>query len=313
MKPDLSPTVDLLPPVARALDLGHPIVALESTVITHGLPRPANLDLARKMEAEVAAAGAQPATIGVINGRIRIGLDAAALDELALSHDPVKINRRDLGVVVAQHKSGGTTVSATMYIANLAGISVMATGGIGGVHRGQSGDISADLPELARTPMAVVCSGAKSILDLPRTLEWLETAAVPVIGWDTEVFPAFFSQSSGLPVSAIGADAQSIAAMIQAHWKLGLKSGVLVCVPCPEQAAMAPDEINHLIEAAEELARAEDVHGKDVTPFMLSRLVELSDGTSLRANLALLRNNAARAAELAAALQPAFRSQTPPA
>jgi pseudouridine-5'-phosphate glycosidase len=273
---------------------------------------PANLDLARKMEAEVADAGAQPATIAVLDGQIHVGLDAAMLDELALGSELVKINRRDLSVAMAQHLSGGTTVSATMYIASLAGISVLATGGIGGVHRGQSGDVSADLPELARTSIAVVCSGAKSILDLPRTLEWLETAAVPVIGWGTDYFPAFFSRSSGLPVSAHADDAQSIAAMIQAHWGLGLGSGILVCVPCPEQSALAPEEIDHLIEVAEDLAQTQGIRGKDVTPFMLSRLVDLSGGSSLRANLALLRNNAAQAAELAAALQIASRLQAPP-
>jgi pseudouridine-5'-phosphate glycosidase len=312
MKSSPNPLLSVLPTVSQALLRRQPVVALESTVITHGLPRPANLDLARKMEAEVADAGAQPATIAVLDGQIHVGLDAAMLDELALGSELVKINRRDLSVAMAQHLSGGTTVSATMYIASLAGISVLATGGIGGVHRGQSGDVSADLPELARTSIAVVCSGAKSILDLPRTLEWLETAAVPVIGWGTDYFPAFFSRSSGLPVSAHADDAQSIAAMIQAHWGLGLGSGILVCVPCPEQSALAPEEIDHLIEVAEDLAQTQGIRGKDVTPFMLSRLVDLSGGSSLRANLALLRNNAAQAAELAAALQIASRLQAPP-
>ncbi len=289
------------PEVAAALGSGRPVVALESTVITHGLPEPVNLELARRLESEVRGAGAVPATVAVIDGRICLGVTTDELERLALSRSLMKISRRDLGTAVAQRGTGGTTVAATMIAAHAGGVQVFATGGIGGVHRGSSGDISADLPELARTPVVVVCAGAKAILDLPRTLEWLETAGVPVLGWGTDEFPAFFTRSSGLPVSAKVKNAAETAALIRTHWGMGLHSGVLVCVPCPEEVSVPAEKVELALRTALQQAESEGVRGKQVTPYLLSRLADLSGGGTLRANLALLRNNARVAAEIARA------------
>ncbi len=287
------------PEVASALASGRPVVALESTVITHGLPEPVNLELARRLEGEVRAAGAVPATVAVIDGRVCLGVTTDQLERLALSRKLMKISRRDFGAAMAQRATGGTTVAATMVAAHAGGIRVFATGGIGGVHRGQAGDVSADLPELARTPVIVVCAGAKAILDLPRTLEWLETAGVPVVGWGTDEFPAFFTRSSGLRVSARVDNAVEAAALIRAQWTLGLRSGVLICVPCPEDVAVPAEAVEPVLRTALQQAEAQGVRGKDVTPFLLARLAELTGGDTLRANLALLRNNARVAAEIA--------------
>ncbi len=288
--------------VEQALRAGAPVVALETTVITHGLPRPINLEIARALEEEARLAGVVPATIGVVGGKVRVGLTAAEVEHLAAASGVVKVSRRDLGVARARSLDGGTTVAATMHVAHAASIRTFATGGIGGVHRGPSGDISADLPELARTPVAVVCSGAKSVLDLPRTLEWLETAGVPVLGWQTDEFPAFFTATSGLPVSARVEDAPAAAAVIEAHWSAGLETGLVIAVPCPESEAVP----QRLVEAAlaEALDRAEraGVRGKDVTPFLLARLAETTEGATLRANQALLRRNVRVAAQIARAL-----------
>ena len=289
------------PEVAGALASGRPVVALESTVITHGLPEPINLELARRLEAEVRSAGAVPATVAVIDGRVCLGVTTDELERLALSRSLVKISRRDLGAAAAQGATGGTTVAATMIVAHAAGVRVFATGGIGGVHRGSSGDISADLPELARTPVVVVCAGAKAILDLPRTLEWLETAGVPVLGWGTDEFPAFFTRGSGLPVSARINNATEAVALVRGQWGMGLESGVLVCVPCPEEVSVPAEKVELVLRAALQQAEAEGVRGKQVTPYLLSRLADLSGGGTLRANLALLRNNARVAAEIARA------------
>ena len=289
------------PEVAAALGSGRPVVALESTVITHGLPEPVNLELARRLESEVRGAGAVPATVAVIDGRICLGVTTDELERLALSRSLMKISRRDLGTAVAQRGTGGTTVAATMIAAHAGGVQVFATGGIGGVHRGSSGDISADLPELARTPVVVVCAGAKAILDLPRTLEWLETAGVPVLGWGTDEFPAFFTRSSGLPVSAKVKNAAETAALIRTHWGMGLHSGVLVCVPCPEEVSVPAEKVELVLRTALQQAESAGVRGKQVTPYLLSRLADLSGGGTLRANLALLRNNARVAAEIARA------------
>lgn len=289
------------PEVASALASGRPVVALESTVITHGLPEPVNLELARRLESEVRAAGAVPATVAVIDGRVCLGVTTDELERLALSRRLMKITRRDFGAAVASHATGGTTVAATMIAAHAGGVRLFATGGIGGVHRGDPSDVSADLPELARTPVVVVCAGAKAILDLPRTLEWLETAGVPVLGWGTDDFPAFFSRSSGLPVSARVENAVEAATLIRAHWAMGLHSGVLVCVPCPEEHAVPAEAVETVLRQALQQAGAQGVRGKDVTPFLLGRLAELTGGDTLRANLALLRNNARVAAELARA------------
>jgi pseudouridine-5'-phosphate glycosidase len=289
------------PEVASALASGRPVVALESTVITHGLPEPVNLELARRLEGEVRGAGAVPATVAVIDGRICLGVTTDQLERLALSRSLMKISRRDLGTAAAQRATGGTTVAATMIAAHAGGVQVFATGGIGGVHRGSSGDVSADLPELARTPVVVVCAGAKAILDLPRTLEWLETAGVPVLGWGTDEFPAFFTRSSGLPVSAKVRNAAETAALIRTQWGMGLRSGVLVCVPCPEEVAVPAEAFESVLRTALQQAEAEGVRGKQVTPYLLSRLADLTGGGTLRANLALLRNNARVAAEIARA------------
>lgn len=289
-------------PVRSALTSGKAVVALESTVITHGLPRPANLELARRMEVEVLSHTAQPATVGVIDGQITLGLTADELERVALSTDVDKVSRRDLAIVSVRRRLGGTTVAATMVVAHAGGVRLMATGGIGGVHRGAAMDISADLVELAQTPVAVVCSGAKSILDLPRTLEWLETAGVPVIGWGTDEFPAFFSLSSGLATSSCVGSAEEAGESLRAHWQISPSRGALICVPCPEGADVSMAEVEAALQQAEAEASAAGVTGKAITPHVLARLVELTDGATLRANLALLRNNAAVAADVAVAL-----------
>jgi pseudouridine-5'-phosphate glycosidase len=289
-------------PVRSALADGKAVVALESTVITHGLPRPANLELARRMEVEVLTRAAQPATTGVVDGQITFGLDPDQLERLALSTDADKVSRRDLGTVSARNRLGGTTVAATMVVGHAGGVRVMATGGIGGVHRGDTLDISADLVELTQTPVAVVCSGAKSILDIPRTLEWLETASVPVLGWGTDEFPAFFSRSSGLATSASADTAEEVAKLLTANWEISPTRGALVCVSCPQGYEVPMPEVESALQQAETEAAEAGVTGKAITPYVLARLVELTDGATLRANLALLRNNAAFAAELAVAL-----------
>jgi len=290
------------PEVLAALADGRPVVALETTVLTHGLPRPVNLELARRLEHEVRAAGAVPATAAMLDGQPRLGLSPEDLERLALDDQAVKINRRDLGPARALRLSGGTTVSATMILAHAAGVRVFATGGIGGVHRGDAGDVSADLPELARTPVAVVCSGAKSILDLPRTLEWLETAGVPVIGYQTSDFPAFFARESGLAIAVSVESAARCAEVLQAHWGLGMSSGVLIGVPCPKEAAVSEMTVELALEAALHQAAERRIEGKALTPFLLARLSEATEGATLRANLALLKNNAHVAGEIARAL-----------
>jgi pseudouridine-5'-phosphate glycosidase len=292
--------VHVRPTVAQAITQHRPVVALESTVLTHGLPRPVNLDIAVELERIVEAAGATPATVAVLDGRFLVGLEPSELQRVCGDPDLKKLNRRDLAAASALGWSGGTTVSATMVLAQIAGIRVFATGGIGGVHRGGTGDISSDLTELSRTPVAIVCSGAKAILDLPRTLEWLETAGVPVVGWKTETFPEFFSAGGLLPVSVRVDSAAEAAHLIEAQEEMG--SATLVCVPCPAEEAVPAQMIADALKAAEFEASAADVRGKEVTPFLLARLAELTGGATLRANLALLRNNARVAAEIAAAL-----------
>jgi pseudouridylate synthase len=288
--------------VATAIGQGRPVVALETTVVTHGLPRPANLELARRLEADIRSAGAIPATIGVLDGKLHVGLTPHQLERLATDTASHKISRRDLAPAVALGWTGGTTVAATMLAAHLAGARVFATGGIGGVHRGQAGDVSADLPELGQTPVAVVCSGAKAILDLPLTLEWLETAGVPVIGWLTDEFPAFFSRSSGLPVGSRVENAESAASLLHAHWDLPSAGGALICVPCPEEAAVPAELVEAALARAESEAAAAGIRGPALTPYLLDQLVALTDGATLKANLALLRRNARVAAEIAVAL-----------
>ena len=288
------------PEVSDALAEGKAIVALESTVITHGLPRPVNVELARQLEKEIRQVGAVPATIALLKGKVHIGLSEKDLERLALDTESIKISVRDIGLARASRYSGGTTVAATMFLANKAGIPVFATGGIGGVHHGPSGDISADLSELTRLPVAVVCSGAKSILDLPRTLEWLETFSVPVIGWQTDTFPAFFTGESDLPIHARVDTVGEMAALLRTIWETRI-SGVLICVPCPEGAAIPAIRLHSSLQQVEREAQEQSIRGKDLTPFLLSRLAEITEGGTLHANLALLRNNAHVAAKIAKA------------
>lgn len=290
------------PEVAAALKAGKAVVALESTVISHGLPYPANVETANALEAAIRAEGAVPATIAVLDGRIRVGLDADDIDRLA-QPGVRKVSRRDLPVALAQGADGATTVAATMIGAGLAGISVFATGGIGGVHRGVETtlDISADLEELAATDVAVVCAGAKAILDLPRTLEYLETKGVPVIGFGTDRFPAFYTAALPLPVDGRCDSADEVARVLRAKWQLGLGGGVVVGVPIPADAALDAEAVEAAIAQAVAEAEAQGVRGKALTPFLLKRMEELTDGASLAANRALLLNNAQVGARIAVA------------
>jgi pseudouridine-5'-phosphate glycosidase len=302
MSDTVAPWLTLHPEISSALAAGRPVVALESTVITHGLPRPVNLELARRMESEVRAGGAVPATAAVLRGEIRLGLAPDELELLAMASPVRKVSVRDLGLARARQEWGGTTVAATMRIAHAAGVRIFATGGIGGVHRGDAADVSADLPELQRTPVAVVCSGAKSILDLPRTLEWLETSSVPVLGWQTSEFPAFFTRTSGLAIDARCDTIDDVVAILRAHWGSGVPSGVLVCVPCPPESEVPGPVVETALEAALALAASRGIGGKAVTPFLLEQISLATDGATLRANLALLRNNARLAAAIACRL-----------
>ena len=285
--------------VAEAIEAGRPVVALESTLIAHGLPWPANLETAREAEAAVRAAGAIPATIAVWFGAPTIGLSAAQLEELARAPNVVKASRRDLGAAVGSKRLAATTVSATMALAHAAGIRAFATGGIGGVHRGENLDISADLAELARTPVLVVCAGAKSILDLPRTLEVLETLGVPVLGYRTDAFPEFYVRSARrLPVSSRVETPAEAAAAFAAHVRMGGRGAVLA-QPCPEDVAIPEAEFREAFERAEREAREQGIRGAKVTPFLLARIAALTGGRTLVANRALIANNARLAAEVA--------------
>ena len=292
------------PEVAEASAAGAPIVALESTIITHGMPFPQNLETARRVEDTVRAAGAVPATIAVMGGAIHAGLDAATLETLARTPDAMKLSRADLAACLASGRTGATTVAATMICAHLAGIEVFATGGIGGVHRGaeDSFDISADLHELAQTPVTVVAAGAKAILDLPKTLEVLETLGVPVIAYGQDEFPAFWSRSSGLPAPLRMESAAAIAAAHALKGRLGLKGGQLVANPIPAADELPRAVILPHIAAALSEAGAKGIAAKSVTPFLLQRIFELTEGRSLTANIALVLNNARLAAEIARAL-----------
>ncbi len=290
--------------IAAALESGSPVVALESTLITHGFPYPANVETALAMEQAIREEGAIPATIAVLDGRIKVGLGREEIERLAeLGQQGVrKCSRRDLPIVVGLRQHGATTVAGTMIVAHMAGIRVFATGGIGGVHRGHPEDVSADLIELGRTPIAVVCAGAKSILDLPRTLEVLETQGVPILGYGTDTLPAFYSRSSGLPIDQRVDSPQEAAAIIAARDKLGLGHAVLVTVPVPEAEALPQDEAEAAIQEATRLADEAGIHGKAVTPFVLAKVLELTNGRSKQANIAALVNNAHVAAQIAVAL-----------
>lgn len=293
------------PEVAAARAAGKPIVALESTIISHGMPYPQNVTTAQEVEHIIRAAGAVPATIAIIDGKICIGLDAQQLELLGTSPDAMKVSRRDLAYVLATRKLGATTVAATMICAQLAGIHVFVTGGIGGVHRGAetSFDISADLQELAQTSVAVVCAGVKSILDIGLTLEYLETHGVPVISVGQAEFPAFFTRDSGFKADFQLDTAMEQAAFIQTKWQLGLKGGVVLSNPVPESFAMPKEEIDRITEQALLEAHNSGVTGKKVTPFLLSRIKELTEGRSLVTNIALVKHNAQVGAELAVAMR----------
>ena len=277
-------------------------VALESTVITHGLPYPHNLALAQEMEAIVRWHGAEPRTVAILGGELLAGLTTEQMTQLAQSHHVRKVSRRDLPIVVARREDGSTTVATTMWIAARAGIHVFATGGIGGVHRGNGFDVSADLQELAQTPVIVVCAGAKAILDLPATLEYLETHGVTVIGWQSDEFPAFYSRRSGLPVDVRCDSADDVVALWRAKQELQLPGGLLVTVPIPVEEEIPATEIEPFILQAVAEAEQQGLRSAQVTPYLLSRLVALSGERSLHANLALLKNNAAVAAQIAVAL-----------
>jgi pseudouridylate synthase len=298
------PALEIHPEVRDALESKRPVVALETTIVTHGMPYPENVATARSLEAEIRARGAVPATIAVMGGAIRIGLPDAQLDQLATTPGVLKLSRNDLPYALATGKPGATTVAATMICAHLAGIRVFATGGIGGVHRGaeSSFDISADLEELARTPVAVVCAGAKALLDLPKTLEYLETRGVPVIGYRTGEFAAFWSRCSGLPAPLRMESVAEIARMLHLKWSLGLQGGAVIANPVDAAAEIPAAEMAGFLETAVAEASAAGVTGKAVTPYILSRLVEITGGRSLRTNIALVRGNARLAADLAAAL-----------
>lgn len=284
--------------VAEARQSGKPIVALESTVITHGLPQGENLELAEAMERIVREAGAVPATIAVLAGRVCVGLEAADLEQLANDTSARKLSARDLAPAVAAGASGGTTVAGTLRIAAMAGIRVFATGGIGGVHRGSMWDISADLPELAKQPVLLVCAGAKAILDLPATLEQFETLGVPVVGYKTGEYPAFYSVESGLQTSARVDSAAEAAGLARAHWELG-GGGVMLTAPAPADIALPRGEVDVWIEQALAEMEVQGIRGQAVSPYLLKRVSELSGKKSLEANLALLKNNARVAAAVA--------------
>lgn len=291
----------IAPEVESALAAGRPVVALETTIVTHGMPYPENVATAQAVEEEIRRAGATPATIAVIAGEICVGLAPGRIQWLAEQRDILKISRNDLAYAIAAGKHGATTVAATMLCAHLAGIRVFATGGIGGVHRGADTtfDISADLEELARTPVAVVCAGAKAILDLPKTFEYLETRGVPVVCYRTDEFPAFWSRSSGLP-AAIRADTPAqIARLLVTQRELGMTQGAVICNPVPAADEIPAREMAAFIDTAIGDAHSRRIAGKAVTPFLLARIMELTAGRSLRANIALVKSNAALAAEIA--------------
>lgn len=287
------------PEVRHALENGQPTVALESAVITHGLPYPENVQLAEELEQTVRKEGAIPATIALLDGFIRVGLSVEERERLATATHKRKISIRDIGIALTRKEAGGTTVATTLHIAHQSGIKVFATGGIGGVHREAPFDVSADLPTLAKTPLVVVSAGAKAILDLPATLEVLETMGVPIIGYQTDEFPAFYSRESGLPVNVRVEDPQDVAAIAKAQWECQLVNAILVVNPPPPETALPRAAIEAIIQQAVHEALDQGIRGAEVTPFLLARVSELSGGESLRANLALLKSNAQLAAQIA--------------
>ena len=295
--------LDIATEVSAALDANKPVVALESTIISHGMPYPRNVETAMAVEAALRDGGAIPATIAVLDGKLKVGLSPDEIQSLGqLGLDAIKCSRRDLPFVVARRMNGATTVAATMIIAAMASIRVFATGGIGGVHRGveETMDVSADLEELANTNVAVVCAGVKSILDIGRTLEYLETKGVPVIGYQTDNLPAFYSRDSGFPVDYRVDTAEEIAAAIKAKWAMKLSGGLLIGVPLPEEHAMPKEEIDSVIVDAIAEMQQQGISGKETTPYLLGSIVERTGGKSLDTNIQLILNNARVAAEIAA-------------
>ena len=297
-------TIETTPDVKAALSEGRPVVALESTIITHGMPWPGNRDMALEVEAVIRAEGAVPATIAVIDGRLHAGLDEAAITQLAQARDVMKLSRADLAYPLAEGRTGATTVAATMMAAHLAGISVFATGGIGGVHQGAetSFDISADLDELGRTPVIVISAGAKAILDIPKTLEALETRGVPVVAYGQDAMPAFWSRDSGLKAPLRLDTPQAIARFEATRRALGHHGGMLIANPVPVEDEIPASEMNRHIASALATAKTKGIEGKAVTPFLLGEILDLTDGASLKTNIALVLNNARLAARIAAAL-----------
>lgn len=300
----MEPVFTIAEEVRVAVAAGAPVVALETTAIAHGFPSPRSLDVASGLDRAVRERGALPAFVGVLSGTVTVGLERVAVERLATGTDVMKVSRRDLAAAAASGRDGATTVAATMIAAARAGIPVFATGGIGGVHRGveETLDVSADLEELGRTPVTVVCAGAKSILDLPRTMEYLETRGVPVVGYRTDTLPAFYVRESAIPVPHRVDDARSAARMVAAQQALGLTAGIVVANPLPEGEALDPVRIEAAIEGAVASARATGIGGKELTPYLLDRLAEATGGDSLNANAALLVNNAGVAADIAVAL-----------
>jgi pseudouridylate synthase len=298
--------LDIAPEVQHALANGQPVVALESTIISHGMPYPQNVQTALQVEAEVRAHGAVPATIAIVNGRLKAGLSGADIEQLGKSgREVVKVSRRDIPFIVAAGATGATTVASTMIIAAMAGIRVFATGGIGGVHRGaaQSFDVSADLQELAQTPVAVVCAGAKSILDLRLTLEYLETHGVPVVGYQTNALPAFFTRDSAFSVDYRLDTPLAIAQVLHAKWRMQLAGGMVIANPIPEAYAMERSLIDAAIEQALQEAQDQGIGGKESTPFLLARVCEITGGDSLASNIQLVLNNARLACAIGMELQ----------
>ena len=291
--------LSLAPEVASAINDQRPVVALESTVIAHGLPRPQNLQTANRLQNVVREGGATPATIAIIDGKLTAGLDDNQIALLANEANIKKVSTRDIPLAVAQVWTGATTVASTIWIAHRAGIRVFATGGIGGVHRGTLPDVSADLPELARTPIIVVCSGAKIVLDLPATREWLETHAVTVVGYQCDELPAFYSRKSGLPIDARAETPSDIARIFRTQRSLGIESALLVVVPVPAESEVPAEELQIVLRTALEDAEWKGIAGPALTPFLLSQMAERSGGATLRANIALLEHNARVAAAIA--------------
>jgi pseudouridine-5'-phosphate glycosidase len=291
--------------VREALDQGQPVVGLETAVVTHGLPFPTNVEIAQAMEQEIRDQGAVPATVAVLGGKLQVGVGREDILLLAQDRQVSKLSRRDISRAVLQKRNGGTTVAGTLAALKKVGIKVFATGGIGGVHRGAGLDVSADLPALGDSPVLVVCSGAKAILDLPGTLELLETLSVPVVGYQTEEFPAFYSRSSGLPVSVQVEDTDAAADLARAHWDLGLESAVLLVVPPPIKDALPEWQMKEAVNQALVEAENRSISGQAVTPFLLSRVSELTEKSSLKANIGLLLNNARVAAQAALSLSEA--------